>query len=97
MLKNPPCSKIYQTAIDFDKVFALSLDKAEENLPKVSGVVIVCSGANNISVRLELQKAICALLDVTEEKIEILKAIDYYSNNKGSNKILIKIKNFLNL
>lgn len=28
-----------------------------------------------------------------EEKIEILKAIDYYSNNKGSNKILIKIKN----
>lgn len=28
-----------------------------------------------------------------EEKIEILKAIDYYCNNKGSNKILIKIKN----
>ena len=36
MLKNPPCSKIYQTAIEFDKVFALSLDKAEDNLPKVS-------------------------------------------------------------
>ena len=28
-----------------------------------------------------------------EEKIEVLKVIDYYSNNKGSNKILIKIKN----
>ena len=36
MLKNPPCNKIYQTAIEFDKVFALSLEKAEENLPKVS-------------------------------------------------------------
>ena len=36
MLKNPPCTKIYQTAIEFDKVFALSLDKAENNLPKVT-------------------------------------------------------------
>lgn len=44
----------------------------KENLPKVSGVVIVSSGAKNISVRLELQKAVEALLDVQAEDIEIL-------------------------
>ena len=35
MLKSAPCSKIYETALEFDKVFALSLDKAEDALPKV--------------------------------------------------------------
>ena len=44
----------------------------KENLPKVSGVVIVASGANNISVRLELQKAVEALLEIDENDIEIL-------------------------
>lgn len=43
-----------------------------ENLPKVSGVVVVSSGANNISVMLELQKAVMALLEVNAEDIEIL-------------------------
>ena len=43
-----------------------------ENLPKVSGVIIVASGAKNITVRLELQKAVEALLDVNVEDIEIL-------------------------
>lgn len=44
----------------------------KENLPKVSGVIIVASGAQDISVRLELQKAVEALLDVEENNIEIL-------------------------
>lgn len=44
----------------------------KENLPKVSGVVIVASGANNINIRLELQRAAEALLEVDEKDIEIL-------------------------
>ncbi len=43
-----------------------------ENLPKVGGVLVVSSGASNISVMLELQKAVMALLDVDAEDIEIL-------------------------
>ena len=44
----------------------------KENLPKVSGVLIVSSGASNISVMLELQKAVMALLEIDAEDIEIL-------------------------
>ena len=44
----------------------------QENLPKVSGVLVVASGAKNISVRLELQKAVEALLEVDSKDIEIL-------------------------
>ena len=44
----------------------------KENLPKVCGVIVVSSGAKDISVRLELQKAVEALLDVNQENIEIL-------------------------
>lgn len=43
-----------------------------ENLPKVSGVLVVSSGASNISVMLELQKAVMALLEIDAEDIEIL-------------------------
>ncbi|MBQ7407962.1 MAG: cysteine--tRNA ligase [Clostridia bacterium] len=35
MLKCAPSKDVYKTAIEFDKVFALSLDKAEDNIPKV--------------------------------------------------------------
>ena len=44
----------------------------KQNLPKVSGVIIVASGAKNINTRLELQKAVEALLDVEASNIEIL-------------------------
>lgn len=44
----------------------------QENLPKVGGVLVVASGAKNISVRLELQKAVEALLEVNSKDIEIL-------------------------
>ena len=44
----------------------------KQNLPKVSGVIIVASGAKNINTRLELQKAVEALLDVEANNIEIL-------------------------
>ena len=41
----------------------------KQNLPKVSGVIIVASGAKNINTRLELQKAVEALLDVEANNI----------------------------
>lgn len=44
----------------------------KENLPKVNGVIVVASGAKDIGVRLELQKAVKALLEISEDKIEIL-------------------------
>ena len=44
----------------------------KQNLPKVSGVIIVASGAKNINTRLELQKAVEALLDIEANNIEIL-------------------------
>ena len=44
----------------------------QENLPKVSGVVVVASGAKNIATRLELKKAVEALLEVSPEAVEIL-------------------------
>ena len=44
----------------------------KQNLPKVSGVIIVASGAKNINTRLQLQKAVEALLDVETSNIEIL-------------------------
>lgn len=44
----------------------------KENLPKVSGVLIVSSGASDISVMMELQKAVVALLEIDANDIEIL-------------------------
>ncbi len=41
-------------------------------LVSVSGVIIVASGAKNINTRLQLQKAVEALLDVETSNIEIL-------------------------
>lgn len=44
----------------------------KELAPKISGVLIVCEGANNIAVRSKLVSATKSLLDVENEKIEIL-------------------------
>ena len=44
----------------------------KENYPKVTGVLIVCEGANNISVLRKIQQATTSLLDVEINKIEIL-------------------------
>ena len=44
----------------------------KENFPKISGVLIVCEGANKISVMKKIQQATTSLLDVDINKIEIL-------------------------
>ena len=44
----------------------------KENFPKITGVLIVCEGANKISVMKKIQQATTSLLDVDINKIEIL-------------------------
>lgn len=44
----------------------------KEYLPKITGVIVVSQGANDIKVKLELLKAVQTLLDVPTSKIEIL-------------------------
>ena len=44
----------------------------KQNLPKVSGVIVVAYGANNIAVRLELMNAVTSLLGVPAENVQIL-------------------------
>lgn len=43
-----------------------------ENLPTISGVVVVSSGANDIFVKMNLMNAVQTLIDVPQEKIQIL-------------------------
>ena len=42
-----------------------------EIMPKVKGVIVVAQGASNVSVKLELLRAINALIDVDASQIEI--------------------------
>ena len=44
----------------------------EEVLPKIKGVVVVSSGAKDISVKLNIINAIQTLLDLSDNKIQIL-------------------------
>ena len=44
----------------------------QEILPQIQGIIVVCSGANNYKVRLEVLKAIQTLLPVSSSSIEIL-------------------------
>ena len=44
-----------------------------EKMPEVQGVVIVADGADNASVRLEITKAVQALLKVPNGNIEVFK------------------------
>lgn len=39
--------------------------------PKISGVLVVAEGAGNVKVKLELTKAVCTLLSVDANRIEI--------------------------
>lgn len=41
--------------------------------PEITGVVIVCQGANNIAVLNKIEQATVSLLNVNKNKIEILK------------------------
>lgn len=43
-----------------------------EILPKVNGILVVAKGANNVKVKLNLLKAVQAVIDVSSENIEII-------------------------
>lgn len=44
----------------------------KENLPKISGVLVVAEGAGSVSVKLEILKAVQALFELPADSIEIL-------------------------
>ena len=44
----------------------------KEKFPKITGVLIVCEGANNIAVLTKIQQATLSLLDININQIEIL-------------------------
>ena len=46
-----------------------------EIVPKIKGVIVVSSGANDLRVRLDMLSAIQALLDVSNENIQIFTGI----------------------
>ena len=46
-----------------------------ENLPKVKGVIVVSSGASDIGVKLDILNAVSTLLDISTEKVSVLKGI----------------------
>lgn len=46
-----------------------------ENLPKVKGVIVVSTGANNVAIKLDILNAVSTLLDISTEKICVLKGI----------------------
>jgi len=46
-----------------------------ENLPTVKGVIVVSSGATDIGIKLDILSAVSTLLDISTEKISVLKGI----------------------
>lgn len=46
-----------------------------ENLPAVKGVIVVSSGASNIGIKLDILNAVSTLLDISIDKISVLKGI----------------------
>lgn len=45
----------------------------KEIYPKALGVVIICEGGDNVQVKLDIINAVCVLLDITPDKINVLK------------------------
>ncbi len=45
-----------------------------EILPEIKGVVVIAQGANNVRVKLDLLKAIQALLEVSSSQVEVFTA-----------------------
>ncbi len=43
-----------------------------EKYPEITGVVIVCEGAKNLSCKVNIINAVCVYLNVDESKIEVL-------------------------
>lgn len=46
-----------------------------ENLPIVKGVIVVSSGASDIGIKLDILNAVSTLLDISTEKISVLKGV----------------------
>ena len=46
-----------------------------ESLPQVKGVIVVSSGAYDIGVKLDILNAVSTLLDISTEKVVVLKGI----------------------
>lgn len=46
-----------------------------ETLPDVKGVIVVSSGANQVGIKLDILKAVATLLDISTDKITILKGV----------------------
>ena len=46
-----------------------------ENLPIVKGVIVVSSGANDIAIKLDILNAVSTLLDISTDKIRVLKGL----------------------
>ena len=46
-----------------------------ETLPDVKGVIVVSSGADKVSIKLDILNAVATLLDISTEKITILKGV----------------------
>lgn len=44
----------------------------KEIYPKALGVVIICEGGDNVQVKLDIINAVCVLLDITPDKINVL-------------------------
>lgn len=45
----------------------------KEIYPKALGVLIICEGGDNVAVKIEILNAVCVLLDITPDKIQVLK------------------------
>ena len=48
---------------------------ATESMPQVKGVMVVSSGASDIGVKLDILNAVSTLLDISQEKVVVLKGI----------------------
>ncbi|MBR6788325.1 MAG: hypothetical protein IKM44_00765 [Clostridia bacterium] len=46
-----------------------------ESIPKAEGVIIICDGGNNISVKMKLISSVSAYFGISENKINVLTKI----------------------
>lgn len=46
-----------------------------ENLPEVKGVIVVSSGANDVSIKMGILNAVSTLLDISIDKVSVLQGI----------------------
>ena len=44
-----------------------------EKEPEIRGVIVVAEGASDVTVRLDLQRAVCAVLDVPISAVEVFE------------------------